>query len=221
MVSVLFISIIRDGITYLGQYYEQLNSLNSKYKITLAITEGDSTDDTYTYLKQNISRSGDVKLFKFDHKGKKYGSVNNPDRWQRIAMTWNSMLNKLEFDYDYVIYMEADLIWDIGTIDKLIEGLQKGFGDAIAPMSMLGSIFYDTWGHRAFGENFGAIYPFHSQFTTYDRYMPLESAGSCIAMKPTVIRQCRLNPVDAMIGHDIKKFGYTFVLDKQARVLHP
>ena len=51
--------------------------------------------------------------------------------------------------------------------------------------------------------------------------VPLTSAGSCIAMKPEVINACRLSLVDAMIGHDIVKNNYVFMLDKESKVYHP
>ncbi len=122
-------------------------------------------------------------------------------------------------EYDYFYYMESNLIWNKETIDKLVEGMKEF--DCVAPMSMLNQIFYDTWGHRANGLNFSNYYPYHPDFDKFDRYMPIESAGSCILMKSEVIKNCRLNLKDAMIGHDIIKNGYSFVLDKTAIVNHP
>ena len=40
-------------------------------------------------------------------------------------------------------------------------------------------------------------------------------------MKSQVAKECRLANHDAMIGHDIVKKGYSFVLDKQSKVIHP
>lgn len=223
MKKILFGSIIRDGESYLTRYFEQLRSLTSDYEIGLAICEGDSKDNTVSLLIDLMEKhSFPVYPYQYSHNGPKFGSVDVSERWFNIAKTWNYMLdncNKFQ-EYDYFCYMEADLIWNKETIDKLVEGMEDF--DCVAPMSMLGeNWFYDTWGHRSNGMNFSAIYPYHPYFNNCLRYMPLESAGSCILMKSEVTQHCRLNLKDAMIGHDIIKHGYSFVLDKTAVVNHP
>lgn len=222
MKKILFGSIIRDGASYLPRYFEQLRNLTSDYEIGLAICEGDSTDNTVSVLIDLMEKySFPVYPYQYSHNGPKFGSVDVSQRWFNIAKTWNYMLdncNKLQ-EYDYFCYMEADLIWNKHTIDLLVEGLKQF--DCVAPMSMLNQIFYDTWGHRAKGLNFSNYYPYHPDFDKFDRYMPIESAGSCILMKSEVIKTCRLNLKDAMIGHDIIKNGYSFMLDKSAFVKHP
>lgn len=222
--KILFGSIVRDGASYLPRYFEQLRSLTNDYEIGLAICEGDSTDSTLAVLNHaQVNEPFNIYLYNYSHNGPKFGSVDNPTRWTNIAKTWNYMLNNIgnEFqEYDCFCYMEADLIWNKDTIDKLVEGMEDF--DCVAPMSMLGQEwFYDTWGHRSNGMNFAAIYPYHPYFNNCLRYMPLESAGSCILMKSKVAQTCRLNLKDAMIGHDIVKHGYSFVLDKTAIVNHP
>lgn len=223
MKKILFGSIIRDGEGYLSRYYDQLRSLTNDYEIGLAICEGDSLDDTGEMIYRLLPSELVLYAYNYSHKGPKFGSVDNPTRWENIAKTWNYMLNNIGNaleEYDYFCYMEADLIWNKETIDKLVEGMEDF--DCIAPMSMLGeNWFYDTWGHRSNGMNFSAIYPYHPYFNNCLRYMPLESAGSCILMKAEVAQHCRLNLKDAMIGHDIIKHGYSFVLDKTAIVNHP
>lgn len=220
MTTILFGSIVRNGEQYLPRYFEQINSLRTEYNVQIAITEGDSKDNSYEKINQLI-RQYDIstQLYKYNHAGNLYGSVNVPERWKNIARTWNYMLDRISLNYDYFCYMEADLIWNKQTIDQLIEGMQ--YFDAIAPMSMLGNIFYDTWGHRSNGHNFSNSYPYHPDFEKYPKYMPLTSAGSCIMMQSKVAKNCRLSEVDAMIGHDIIKNHYTFMLDKSAFVYHP
>lgn len=221
MARILFGSIVRDGKAYLPRYFKQLESLTNKHEIGLFICEGDSVDGTFEYLQNVKPNFYPYHVYKFDHKGEKFGSVNNPIRWQNIAATWNYMLDRIHTidSYDYFCYMEADLIWDSKTIDQLVWDCD--YFDAVAPMSMLGDMFYDTWGHRAFGENFTNMYPYHSCFHRYEKYMPLQSAGSCIMMQSKVAKVCRLNPTDAMIGHDIIRNKFTFVLNKLISVHHP
>lgn len=223
MTKILFGSIVRNGENYLPRYFEQLNSLTNDYEIGLAITEGDSKDNTkYVIEDESKTCSFPIYQYEYNHSGNLYGSVNVPERWKNIANTWNYMLDQIDWllpQYEYFCYMEADLIWNKETIDQLI--WDCAFFDAVAPMSMLGNIFYDTWGHRALGHNFTNMYPYHPDFHKYTKYMPLTSAGSCIMMQPKVAKICRLNSEDAMIGHDIIRNKFTFVLDKTAYVHHP
>lgn len=220
MQTILFGSIVRNGVGYLPRYFEQLNSLRTQYNIKLAITEGDSTDHTYELLKDLIAQYDiPTLLYKFNHAGNLYGSVNVPERWRNIARTWNYMLDRISLTHDFFCYMECDLKWHFHTIDKLINGMY--YFNAVAPMSMLGNLFYDTWGHRAFGHNFVNNYPYHPDFEKYPQYMPITSAGSCIMMQSKVAKVCRLSEEDAMIGHDIIKKHFTFMLDKSAFVYHP
>lgn len=242
MKSILFGSIVRDGESYLERYYKQLNELTSTYKIGSIICEGDSVDKSYqTILKQKYNKllpdfvlyaleslipnysfsKVKTKVFKFDHKGQKFGSVDVSERWHNIAITWNYMFDNFkDYDqYDYFCYMESDLIWNKTTIDLLVEGMETF--DAVAPLSIKGNLFYDTWGHRAYGENFKNTTPIHKMYDKFGVYMPIHSAGSCILMKTEVIKNCRLSTVDAMLGHDIVKKGYSFMLDKRSIVNHP
>lgn len=208
-------SIVRDGSGYIGRYFKQIEDLRKHIPVNVIITEGDSTDNTWALIQ---NREG-VTPFKYDHKGAKYGSVNVKERWKNIARTWNHMLSQAGSIKTPFIYLEADLLWDSKSMLSLIEGLSDF--DAVAPMCFHGNIFYDTWGHRAFGRHFTNLYPYHANLTDYDRYMPIESAGSCIVMKSEVINSCRLSEVDAMIGHDIITKGYSFVVDKKTRIYHP
>lgn len=231
MKQIMFCSIVRDGVKYLDNYFNQLITVGATYgtTITLSICEGDSTDGTYEFIKSRethlLNNGVILNLYQFNHNGLKYGSVNNPDRWANIARTWNYMLDALpKHNNEACIYMESDLIFTPDVIQRLVSGLSKY--DAIAPMSMTSTgkgkfRFYDIWGHRRNEIHFTTHYPYHPEFDLYDDYMPINSAGSCVAMKPEVLSRCRLSLVDAMIGHDIVKYGYTFVLDKLSRVIHP
>lgn len=221
--NILFGSIVRNGQSYIPRYFEQIKAVSSEHDVGIAITEGDSKDNTYqVILNEALKTQIPTMLFKCDHFGNLFGSVNVPERWKNIANTWDYMLDQLTNvldQYDLFCYVEADLIWDKETMVQLANDCL--YFDAVAPMSMLGGIFYDTWGHRAFGENFSNTEPYHSHFDKYLVYMPLQSAGSCIMMQSKVAKVCRLNTSDAMIGHDIIKNEFSFVLNKEIAVFHP
>lgn len=217
--NIIFCSIVRNGTSYLGSYLKRLSDYASisGHDISLAICEGDSTDNSYWFIQNNKPDNIDLFLYNYNHGGQEYGSVNVPERWQNIARTWNHLFDQLDFRaWDRCVYMESDLTWDFYTIEKLLVSPY----DVTSPMSMIGNIFYDTWGHRSNGVHFTNQFPFHPDFNRYKRYMPLESAGSCLVAIPEVFNTCRLSEVDAMIGHDIVKNGFSFMLDKTARVTH-
>lgn len=226
MKRLLVCSIVRDGMKYLPLYFHNLKSIAEKLDIIIdvCICEGDSTDNTYDYLLNMATNCTWLRVFKYDHKGKKYGSVNVAERWKNIAKTWNYMLDQIKDDlhvYNGCMYLESDLYIDENTVKLLLDDLDTY--DAVAPLSlaMEEDRFYDTWGHRAFGVNFVFVYPYHKLYTTYGRFFPLESAGSCIMMRPEVLKICRVAEHDAMIGHDIIKYNFSFVLDKETNVYHP
>jgi hypothetical protein len=221
--KILFGSIVRNGESYIRRYFDQISNLTKDFEVGVFITEGDSTDNSYQTIMDNaLSTKISTMLFKYNHGGNLYGSVNVKERWENIAATWNFMLDRITSvldQYDLFCYVEADLMWNKETILQLANDCL--YFDAVAPMSMLGGLFYDTWGHRAFGESFSNTQPYHTHFDNYPVYMPLQSAGSCIMMQSKVAKICRLSPIDAMIGHDIIKNKFSFVLNKEIAVYHP
>lgn len=224
-------SIMRNSTGYLPRYASQVGDLADALayagqRLTVFVAENDSTDGTLAWLEEWARYSADrytVVGWKLDHGGPAFGSVDDPVRWRNIARTWNKLYDRLApylRDADRVIYVETDLIWSADTMLRLIEHTR--FMPAVAPMSMQGSIFYDTWGHRAGGKNFQNEPPFHPALVDWrGGLMQLDSAGSCMALRAEVARLCRLSEADAMIGHDIYRHGFSLWLDPTLKVVHP
>lgn len=225
MRNVRVTSIVRDGMGYLPRYFDQLNWLAAEletrgYEMDTCVCEGDSKDGSWEYLT-SLHELFPLWLYKFDHTGPKFGSVSHPTRWQNIARTWNFLFEEIKHDeFDALIYVEADLIWQPDTMLKLIDDLKQV--PAVAPMSMMGNIFYDTHGHRADGVNFTNWAPFHQRLVgNTGELIKLDSAGSCKVMRAEVAKSCRFSEVDAMLGHDIYAKGYSLWLDPCVKVEHP
>jgi len=233
-------SIVRDGGGWLPRYFVQVQELAAQLwakrdrELSVILLEGDSSDDSWEQL---ISWQAESKLpiqvLKFSHGGKKYPSINKPDRWANIAKCWNYLFSwqKHEAGIDAFIYVEADLIWEPATMIQLLDDLEIKGVDGVAPMSMLNpDFFYDIWGHRADGLHFTNGRPFHPWLAP-DAKVPAEaqngnllkidSAGSCMAMRWEIVQRCTFSPVDAMIGPDMNAKGYGLWLDKTLAVRHP
>lgn len=214
---IYLISIMRNSLTYLDRYVDQTRALRDHIPLYVTVAEGDSDDGTYEQLG---AIAPEIDLLKINHGGPAYNSVDNPDRWAQIAYVYNQLLDQLEPNGP-VILVESDLIWQPETMLGLLKHLGTGI-DAIAPLSVRGDRFYDTWGHRwADGTPFTSDL---NQIVTDGKLLrPLASAGSCIVMKEDVARKARFGETDGIVGFcaDLHRLGFTLYLDDQLRVEHP
>jgi hypothetical protein len=228
MSTIVLASIMRNGCGYLDRYLAQVQALRSMLEarsdtLINVVAEGDSTDETWPRLQRAAAAQvGRMRALKLDHGGPEFGSIDNPTRWQNIARTWNRLFDRIQdIDGDALIYVEADLVWKPETMVALLAHLDAGY-DAVAPMSMMGDWFYDTWGHRAQGRNFRSSAPYHDGLVGLEpgQLLQIESAGSCKALRWPIVQQCRFSEVDAMIGHSLYQNGYSFWLDPSLAVRH-
>lgn len=227
--DIVIASIVRNAVGYLPRHFEQVEALHSLvcnrgYSLKFAITVGESADDTNQWLER-YSGPVEGQTWQHENSGPVFGSVNDPVRWANIARTWNGMFNRIaDWEYDALIYVEADLIWQPEIMLRLLDHLE--YVPAVAPMSMIAgreNTFYDTWGHRAHGRHFTNEPPFHPALLECEpnELMQIDSAGSCKVMRSEVARKCRFNEADAMLGHSIYAEGYSLWLDPSVSVYHP
>lgn len=225
-------SILRNAEGYLARYLHQAAALREALAargdtLVLRIAEGDSQDGTWARLTEAVRDTPGMAVFKLDHGGPAFGSIDDPTRWANIARTWNRLLNRIkEDDFDALIYVEADLLWEPATMVRLLERLNDSTRpvDIVAPMSMhMAGFFYDTWGYRVAGQRFGPNPPYYPGLAALapGELLRIDSAGSCQAMRDVVARRCRLSETDAMIGHDVAAKGFGFWLDPSLAVFHP
>lgn len=226
--KVFVTSIMRNGEPYLGRYLSQVQALQRALLargdvLRVMVAEGDSTDQTWPLLVDATLTHPGMEVMQLAHGGPSFGSVDDPTRWANIAKTWNRLFEKVaRYSFDALIYVEADLLWEVPTMLKLLKDLEKV--PAVAPLSMhVAGFFYDTWGHRAQGSHFGPNPPYHPGLAACEpgELFQLESAGSCLVMRGEVARACRFSEQDAMLGHDIYAKGYSLWLDGRLAVFHP
>lgn len=233
--NIVVTSIVRNGTGYLSRYVMQVEGLARYYEergdsFTLAVCEGDSTDDTVEWLQAaRAAAPFEVLLCTHNHGGPVFGSVNDATRWRNIAATWNYLYATLATgNYvrgrDVVVYVEADLVWTLETMQRLIQYVADGI-PAVSPMSFLRgtSVFYDTWGHRGMDYgSFSSAKPYHKSLEGWESgLVQIRSAGSCMVMRGEIARKCRFSLHDAMLGHSIYENDYTLWLDPALRVDHP
>lgn len=227
--NVVIASIVRNGINYLPRHFEQMGTLRDLLgmrgdSLRYAITVGEGDDGSYEWI---AAGRGDVPgdVWQHENSGPVFGSVNDPVRWMNIARTWNGMFDRIaDWEYDALIYVEADLIWHPAIMLQLLNHL--AIVPAVAPMSMMAGregIFYDTWGHRAHGRHFTNNPPYHPALCEVgpDELIQIDSAGSCKVMRREVTQKCRFSESDAMLGHSIYEQGYSLWLDPSVAVYHP
>lgn len=229
---VILASIMRNADGYLERYLSQAAALrdvlaNRGDTLLMRVAEGDSTDNTWQRLTDAVRDTPGMAIYKLDHGGPAFGSVDDPTRWRNIARTWNGLFERIKKDdFDALIYVEADLVWEPVTMLRLLDRLQDRLQpiDVVSPMSMhMAGFFYDTWGYRSGGIRFGPNPPYHPQLLRLrpGHLLRLDSAGSCKVMRDEVARKCRFSEQDAMLGHDINDRGYFFYLDPTVAVYHP
>jgi hypothetical protein len=229
---VAMASILRNAEGYLERYLRQAAGLREVLaargdSLVMRVGEGDSADNTWARLVEAVRDTPGLAIYKLDHGGPSFGSIDDPTRWANIARTWNRLFERIkEDDFDALIYVEADLIWEPLTMVRLLQRLNDTSRavDVVSPLSMhMGGFFYDTWGYRANGQRFGPNAPYHPGLASLPAggLLRLESAGSCKVMRDVVARQCRFSERDAMLGPAVNAKGYGFWLDPSQAVFHP
>lgn len=226
-VAVILSSIFRDSAAYVDRWVEQVSALNEHVPVSVVVAEGDSTDDTRVQLAQAISDADfDGMILHVDHGGPKFGSVIHPQRWAQIARVCNAVaarVSRMIGDDDAWVYVESDLVWPSETLTALLEGLDEH--PAVAAMSLhpRDERFYDIWGHRGLdGVEFTPNPPYHSSLNG-ERWVEIDSAGSCFAMRGKWARVARFSDADCIrgIGRTLRSHGGSLWLDTEAVVRHP
>lgn len=227
--TLIVSSIFRDAEDYIGRYVSQLEALQRVLGVDIhaIVAEGDSTDDTADVLREALFAAPfSSTVLTVNHGGEKYESYDIPERWTQIALVCNKVMDEVATSIgpeDRFIYVESDLVWTADDLAVLYHDLDAM--EAVSPMSMQGKhphLFYDVFGMVKDGRPFTHRPPYHPGLNG-DRYVEIDSSGSCFALRPRLAARVRFSPVDCIrgIGRDIREAGSTLWLDQQIGVLHP
>ena len=210
---VLLASMFHQAESYIPRYFAQVGALREHVPVTLYMAEGDSTDNTRRILEA-YCQPGD-QVIEASHGQMVFGSVDRPERWKQIAYVCNTLLDSLP-QAGNLIYVEADLIWAAETMTHLLGDLT--IVDAVSPLVYQRDRFYDTWGFRFLdGTHIG------SSPVRHEGLKKILSAGSCIAMRPEVYRECRFTDDEAIVGFckEMHAEGFKLYADTDLRIEHP
>lgn len=194
--NICLCSAFRDSVPYLDRYLGQVTELYRLLtqrgdRLHCVWGEGDSEDGTYRELSATWY-AWDTTIVDCTHGGKSYDSVVREERFRQLAHVGRCIFAAIPADSDVVVYVESDIAWDAKTMMGLIDRLSEY--PAISPMILLqrggwaSNSFYDTYVFRKDGRQFGHHPPYHSCYRP-DRPFPVDSAGSCMAMRGEIARR--------------------------------
>jgi len=212
---------------HLDRYFDQVlrlrDILHSRGDfIRVIAVEGDSRDDTRAQLMSRALKSIlSLCLHTRNHGCREWGSVESPERMEKLSYVLNGVLEGVHQEDEVLIYVESDLVWSPETFIRLIEQLKPGV-DVIAPLIFAGEHFYDVWGFRKNGARFGPFYPYHHELLE-DQLTVVDSVGSSFVMRAEVARGCRSIDGEALVGlcRDVWAKHYSVYCDARERINHP
>ena len=221
---VAFGAIFRNQMESLDRFITQWYSLQAlaegQHKITPVFVEGDSTDGTRARLDEMFPGHVTTR----NHGGPVFGSVDKVERWKQVSYACDGVLERVTPEHDALLWAEADLIWEPRTLLKLLDHLKRV--DMVCTMVMMRGHFYDSWAFWSAGSHFGGAPPFHPALARHPngQLFPLESGGSCWAIRGELARKCRFRPPEtAMRGfcREVREAGGRIWLDPTLAVYHP
>jgi hypothetical protein len=227
-VNVATVSIVRNSALYVGRFARQLAGLRDGlaadgHTLRSIVIEGDSTDGSWHLLQAAMLRHAlRADLSQFNHGGPVFASVEDDTRWRNISRVYNAALDRLTAADDWVLHVEADLIWAPETLAGLLCQLRDY--DAVAPLILLRpGHYYDTFGSRTLdGRRFQPAPPFHPD--GLDGLTEIGAAGSCLAVRGGFARQARWQPLELVsVGWcaQLRAQGARIWVDPASEVVHP
>lgn len=185
----------------------------------IVAAEGDSTDGTRDALQTWATRVGlgaSLKITPCDHGGPVFGSTEEPERLKALSKVGNAIFESVRPFDDVLLYVESDLRWEPEALVKLVHhALERPDGfDIYAPLVMAGPAFYDVWAFRGLdGRRFSPFAPYYPGLD--GTFFEVGSVGSCLAMKASVARECRIRDDNCLVGWcaDARRCCYRIAVD--------
>lgn len=194
--NIAIASIFRDSQRWRDKQICQVDKYMAAYlpyHCDIYCLEGDSEDDTLAVLTEYEKREHPrIKLFKFDVKTQFLGSIEDATRISGIALAQETLRQQIPYDrYDYVLWIESDIIVPSNFISNLMAHLETSGADIIAPLVWIQQngepMFYDSWGYICNGQRF----PNHKKEKFLRRrkqlYHNMDSIGTCALMRSYVL----------------------------------
>jgi hypothetical protein len=220
--SVAVVCCTRDNSSYFSAYLSQLQAQTQNYyslkEIIIVHDKISSTaESTLEKAKKTESR---IHLIAEERSDDLVNSIEEKaEQWAKIAN--QGIERALEINADLILWLESDLCFPIDIIDSLVRQNR----DIIAPVIMLGSLFYDSWGFRTLSGK--KIFRLDQLPTTKDELTELGSVGSCVLFRREVftsgVRFRGPYETGLLVGvcNDARGLGYRVWVDPMLSVIHP
>lgn len=219
---------------YIGQvprYFRQIDEQKSygMYKIDeIVVSEGDSKDNTLEVLQHEQKCRTNLKLIQMGGSNLAVQSTGSSERIKELSRLANTVLEEIQ-DADYVLWSESDLIW---PNEHLILSLLNSFNEVdklgiVAPLILLENdwrIFYDTYIFRSLNDELWQNrHPWIYDFYEYDKYIPMNSVGSCTLIKGWLIRDgARFGDTGFVdLCQYVRNLGLKVMANKSIIIYHP
>jgi len=219
---------------YIGQvqrYFRQIDEQRTygTYKIDeIVASEGDSKDSTWEALQEEQKHRPNLKLIKMDGSNLAVQSTGGEERIKELSRLANEVLEQIQ-DADYILWSESDLIW---PNEHLILSLLNSFNEVndlgvVAPLIFLENewrVFYDTYIFRSTKDILWQNqHPWIHNFYEYDKYIPMNSVGSCTLIKGEAIRNgARFGNTGFVdLCQNVRDLGLKVVANRSILIYHP
>jgi hypothetical protein len=209
-------SIIRNGTPYMDRYFAQVEALADVLPdLRVVVGEGDHIDHTADLIR--LLAPSYAEIIEVSHGGPRYGSIDHPERWDNIAKAVRRTLDAVGDYGQFLVWIEADLIWSVDAMLQLLSDAQKVSAAAPCVYADGSRRWYDTWGYRNNGAKFNGEAPYwHEPAERFEGLVRIDSCGSCFVVSNTMRES-----IDQWSGHWPYRAGGRLWLDPAVEVFHP
>ncbi len=155
--NILLCTIMRNQENAIRTWHSQIKQLvsyNNNINFGISVYENDSSDNTkkiLSKLKFNFTKKYNVTSENINTNF--FGSVAKAERLINLANARNKCINQAinREKYEYIIFIEPDIIYNIKQLSKLINKVinSKYNFDIVSPVSLDSNAhFYDKWATR-------------------------------------------------------------------------
>lgn len=183
--SVNLCAALRQGSAYTKSFFCQIESLTGKNYVLKSITivlDGETLTDAFLFKIRDDPR------VRFVFEGAPATSScfmsERSIAWARVANL--ALEESLLIQSEFTLWVESDLSFPCDLIELLLEPNV----DIVAPIIMLGSFFYDSWGFRDLsGRRIGSIRELQALPQGPGPLTELSSVGSCLLFRSSLLAQ--------------------------------